>query len=1074
MATKPFIVYKASAGSGKTHTLVREYLKMAFSHGRERLAESFRSILAITFTNKAAAEMKERIMSELALMATEGADSGMLADIMSELEAEGRPVDESALRSMAADLRRIILHRYSDLSVSTIDSFMHRIVRTFAHDLGQPMNFDVVLEEDRMTEQAVAQLMSLAGTEGEEELTAVLQSFAESRMEDGQSYNIEGQMASLARQLFKEDAAAHLKELGRLSLDDFRVIQQRWVKEMRVYEAAVRRAGTEMLELLHEAGLDVDTSPYGMSGYYGWFSRLAAGTVAEPSARTVAAFECGKMTGAKCPREIVARVEALMPQLQAKYDEVKRLTVDGVVRYNTCRVLLRNLYTMALLGLLASQMRQYARDNDVVHLADFNRLINDVVEDEDNPAPFIYERLGNRYRHFLIDEFQDTSVMQWHNIVPLMENGVSQSRRSIVVGDGKQSIYRFRQGDVQQFVSLPKVEGMRHHGQTLSLPGNYKVERLEYNRRSAESIVTFNNRLFNYLAREVYTDNPLVQSIYLGRDSEGLLPEEGREELHQEVYRRERGHVEVNFVGKADAEEAGFADVKSAIFDAILQTVRMLVARRGYAYKDIAILARSNADLAAIGSHLSLAGDVPQTSTESFYLCESDAVMAVIDVMRLLYNGADSAAAMDLRYRMTALGLMTAAEFAAMNDRQSAGDTGLGLPLDMPYLASLDLYDCCEEIVRQLRLDGIDTLYVASLMDNVASFSARHRQGIGDFLNWFDEQRNLSASSSEEVDAVQLLTIHKAKGLGKPVVICPLFNGTEHAPSLWVDVPDEMKPKKEADGKPEPTLPTAFVTLGSKERTLFEPVRQQEMLMQEVDDLNVLYVAFTRPKEQLFVFCPDPSDVKSRREHDRRYPTLLYNFVNEKGYDGGDAQYCHPAGGDAEPKRQQRVERLSHADWTSRVLIASPSEKAVTALQEEKIRFGIYAHDLLAVVRDAGDVESAIERFKNTGQADGDEMARIEELARRVVTDEATRRFFDPRFAAKNECELVADGHRGRPDRVVFTPDETWVVDFKTGAQLEEHKNQVTAYCKALGDMGYPSVSGWLIYLQHDPVVVQV
>lgn len=1067
----PFVIYKASAGAGKTYTLVKEYLTMVFAGGEELLLPGFRSVLAITFTNKAAAEMKERIMQELDEMAAAPVDpegDGMGPDILRSLRRMGglwKEADGERLSRMADELRSLILHHYSDLSVSTIDSFMHRIVRTFAHDLGQPMNFEVMIDQQEMIEQAVAQLMSMAGTEGQDELTEVLRAFAESEMEDNRNYNIERQMGDLAALLFREDVGDHLRRLERLSPTDFQAIHSRYTGLLHAAEASMAKVGSEMLETLHGAGLTEETAPYGMSGYYGYVCRLADGKAPAATTRTVAAFEEGRLTGAKAPTALQAAAEAALPRLQSLYGQVQPLTV----RCNTCRAVLKNLYSVALLGLLDSQMRGYAHDNEVVHLSDFNRLINKVVEDENNPAPFLFERLGNRYRHFLIDEFQDTSVMQWHNLVPLIENGVSQGHRSLVVGDGKQSIYRFRQGDVEQFIRLPRVEGMRHHGRLLPIQGNYSVENLAANHRSGKAIVDFNNRFFSYLAREVYADNPKVGEIYLGRGADGELAAEGNEELRQLAAKRYEGYVKVEYVTEAKAQEAGFEKVREAVYDRVLQTIEMLVHERGYAYRDIVVLTRSNAELGQVSSFLARHSTVPQTSTESFYLCESHAVMAIISTLRLLHNRTDRVAMADLLYRLEALGMNPSGGWEAGLDGFLCDGLPTGvppLPVNLDYLASFDLYGCCEEIVRQLRLDGIDTPYVASLLNRVAAFSAMHRQGVGDFLEWFDAQKNLSAAASEELDAVQLLTIHKSKGLGKPVVICPLSYGSAHASELWVDVDGDVVEGASADGS-TPSLPTAYVSLSADVPTSFEPQRKREQEMSEVDDLNILYVAFTRPKEQLYVFCPDPSDIKKRRSRDLRYPSLLYSFAPE-GVSEGDPDFHSVGSGTTRKKAVVGVDRLSFSDWTTKVRIASPAEKAATALLERKIRFGIYAHDLLAGVACAADVDAAVARFAATQTVDDEEMQELTALAHRVVTHPDTARFFDPALRVSNECELVTDGKRLRPDRVVFAPDATWVVDFKTGVPLAEHSEQVGEYCQALRAMGHPSVSGYIIYLLPD------
>ena len=276
---------------------------------------------------------------------------------------------------------------------------------------------------------------------------------------------------------------------------------------------------------------------------------------------------------------------------------------------------------------------------------------------------------------------------------------------------------------------------------------------------------------------------------------------------------------------------------------------------------------------------------------------------------------------------------------------------------------------------------------------------------------------------------------------------------------MWVDVPDGP-------------LPTAFVSLGSDEQTLFEAQRREEQMLGEVDDLDILYVALTRPREQLYLFAPDPHDIKHPRERDLRYPALLRAFADAVDYDAGDPQTrpaaAHKAGG----KQPVHLQRLSFADWTSKVRIASPSEKAMTPLAESKVRFGIYAHDLLAAVRHADDVDAALGRMVDSVALDDGERQRLASLAKAVVSHPDTRRFFDPRYEAKNECELVTGGRRIRPDRVVCTPDATWVVDFKTGTPMDEHRSQVAEYCRAVADMGYPDVSGYIIYLQPEVSLV--
>ena len=530
----PFVICKAAAGSGKTFNLVKEYLKLAMAGGMAGVETRFRGILAITFTNKAANEMKERVMDTLGELENYGIDpdkSKMGTPLLEALNAERPaslpPFDEWQLKQMASRLRGAILHRYSDLSVCTIDSFMHRVVRTFAHDLGQPVNFEVMIEQDDLIEQAVTRLMSLVGTEGNETLTDVVQHFAVSRMENEKGFDIEWSLRKLAEQLFSEGTDSYLDSLRKYSMQDYVEMYRRYEADNHMFLKKMESLGKEAMALLASAGMSVERCAWGKNGFYTFFKKMSQleQTLRErqtymPSSRVTAVFESVDYGGAVLCKDksLTAEADRIAPRLLKIYNEIVKGLGEEMTDYNTRAVLLRELYSMALLGELDRQLHGYAKENEVVHLSDFNRLINKIVQEE--PAPFIYERLGNRYHHFLIDEFQDTSVLQWQNLVPLLDNGVGQGQESLVVGDGKQAIYRFRQGDVRQFVALPKVEGLKLHGAALSQPGNYRMQHLDVNFRTADAVVDFNNDFFSWLVRNRYSDNALARKIYLGPDGD--------------------------------------------------------------------------------------------------------------------------------------------------------------------------------------------------------------------------------------------------------------------------------------------------------------------------------------------------------------------------------------------------------------------------------------------------------------------------------------------------------------------------------------------------------------------------
>lgn len=1057
----PFIICKAAAGSGKTFNLVKEYLKLAMSGGMAGVENRFRGILAITFTNKAANEMKSRIMDCLDEIAADPAASQMGVLLLDELK-----VSPQALSGMASRLRSAILHRYSDLAVCTIDSFMHRVVRTFAHDLDQPVNFEVMIEKDKLIEQSVAQLMALVGTENHDDLTAAVRQFAVSRMEDEKGFDIVQSLTDLAGQLFAEGTDRYLEKLARYSISDYMEMHHRYESANREYEKEVTALGVEAMQLLSSAGLTVDLCTRGKTGFYVFFDKMAhfektlrAKQTVQPNRWVVEVFDAADYGGARLCKDksAASAAEDIAPRLRQIFDELRTLLGEPLVDYNTRRLLQGRLYSMALLGELNRQLHAYAKDNEVLHLSEFNRLINKVVVEE--PAPFIYERLGNRYHHFLIDEFQDTSVLQWQNLVPLVENGVGQGEESLVVGDGKQAIYRFRQGDVRQFVALPKVEGMKLHGQTLSHPGNYSVQSLDVNYRTADAVVKFNNDFFSWLVRNYYADNMLARKIYLGPEGD-CTP--GDEELRQRVSENDSrlptGHVGITFVDDGEDEN---------ICRSVLEMVTQLIEKQGYRASDIMILGRTRNELATVGSYLLEHSTVEQSSAESFYLRGSLAVMTVVAALRCLNDSGDRQAAADLLHTLFMLGLTRQSHDTAFLDGRTMDLQSLlateGIDFRTGYLLSMSLYDCCEELVRIFRLDQLDVAYVASLLNKVASFTSHRNQGIADFLSWFDEHPELSVSSPSEGDAIRLLTIHKAKGLEAPVVICPFFNRGTRPSGIWVNADERF-----ADG--DKSLPAAYVTLSASTSTRFDADRDREKESAAVDDLNILYVAFTRPKEQLLVVCMTPGE----GEKNFSYARMLHDYCREQT-DYGDADMHHEAAAEEESAGEVTVRRLSYADWTGKVMIASTSQKALESLQDERVRFGIHAHALLAGMRHAGDASSAMERFVRQEHLGEEERQKLEALVQQVVTHPDTARFFDASYRVKNESDLTDGSTTGRPDRVVFTPDETWVVDFKTGKDMpEKYDRQVSHYCRAIAAMGYPRVSGWLVFLQPQIHVRQV
>ncbi|MBQ6069082.1 MAG: UvrD-helicase domain-containing protein [Bacteroidales bacterium] len=1045
MDNSRFIICRAAAGSGKTYTLVRQYLQLAFSATESQLSQRFTHILAITFTNKAANEMKERILHELDNIATQGCDSAMGNDLSQRLN-----ITDDTLRHHADIVRRSILHNYSDFAVCTIDSFMHRIVRTFAHDLNLPLNFDVHIDKDDLVQSAVDELMALAGTEGQDELTEMLCEFAESRMNDGKSYLVEHELATLSEELFKEQSEEYLEVLKHLDTAQFRDIQHQMIAANRHYEQQLQSLGSKALEIISRAGLAIEDFYYGSKGAGAFFRKLTEGSTEPPNSYATAYLEGDKLGGGKCSPATRDKLSMVKPSLQEVYQHFQQLYNSEGLLYNTRRLLLKNIYSLALLNKLGELVENYAHDNEIVHISEFNKRIADVVREE--PTPFIYERLGNRYWNYLIDEFQDTSRMQWLNLVPLVENGVASDHTSLVVGDGKQAIYRFRQGDVDQFMSLPHIDNPLH-GAIFEHPGISDLTLLNRNFRTGRTLVEFNNNFFEWAIRNRFADNAQLQQIYLGH---GNSPDLAQIPVH------EGGYLQI-----------GFWDLNkeyTILWDAMLQDIRLQVDKLGYRYRDIKLLARNKSTLSDISAFLTSAG-VPVVSSESFLLSQSQVVMLLRSLLQYLVDSNDRVAAARVIIYLRNLGIVRrdfsphflsnrANPLPSLDELLNNED----IHLRCDRLRQMGLYDCCEEALRMLHLDGLETAYTGTFLNVVAKYCTNHRQNMTEFLEWFDEQKDkLSTSTATDLDAVQLMTIHKAKGLEAPIIIYPIVYHKNNTDSLWVHI-------DESCGLP---LPASLVRPTKDQHSLFDEENNDELRKCDMDSINVLYVALTRPREKLLVYCEQP-----KKEGGTDYPALIHDYINTRS----DVTELCPqvyALGDNNPKQQSaestttaqniQLQTLSYPDWASRIAIADQSSALFGELDETAKRRGNQLHELLSHIRHRNEVDTVLEHYLQLYPIDEEERNLLATTLQHMMQQPEVAQFFNPDYRCMNESSLVWQGEVLRPDRIVYTPTEIWVIDFKTGSRRNEHSSQVSRYCQAVAAITHSeNVKGYLLYIDAD------
>lgn len=1049
--TAPFKVYDASAGSGKTYNLIYNILHFCLKK-EEPLA--FRKILAITFTNKAAAEMKTRLLQTLREF-SKYPDSGRSLAMIEALAADIQ-TEAEVLRERSQKLLRTILHQYSALSVGTIDSFTNNLIRSFANDLNINVNYEVELESHMILSEAIDLMLSelrenSAGSE-------VLIDFLNNQLEEGKSPQAEHILLNFAQTLFDEDAREPLQLLESLNTADFLRIQRdlrarrkQIVDELKALAAEIEgflqshhlsedlfRRYTlpehlQKIRLSHDIPPMVDTLLKCISGETEWYTKAKA-KVAAPLFDSVA-----------------LELQSYGNRLQAFMDQYwEYFQISGLI--------LHKLTGLAVLGEVRERLEEIKLDTNRLPIGEFNHIISDKLQDQ--PAAFLYEKLGERYQQFFIDEFQDTSRLQWQNLKPLINNSLAGGGGSMLVGDGKQSIYRFRGGDVEQFLAL--IENV-DPSNTVQV-GDQLIElyqreliRLPHNWRSRKNIVDFNNRFFTAL---------------IGAESN-----KGEQALNSEIHRkmyqaaaqqvkgREGGYVEIYNLGDEKMEQAHCEYVYQKI---------MAVREQGYRWSDIALLYRNNVSSMLLTDYL-VRRSVPIISPDGLVLRQSPEVRALISFLHIMHFPEDKNASLDfLRYlwdHHTALP-------AQFGERHLFFRHFLTLPkvrfeealqklfpdFQFRQLASLGLYEKLFYIAYQLQLPIQENVFLQKLLDEAARYTKHHQDETGGFLQWWSvEGHKRAVELSPALDAVRLMTIHKSKGLEFPVVILAFAHWhafVEKNSKTWLRLPPD-----EYAG-----LPAALVSLKNIKGPVLEDYNNTYLLNRQaisLDNLNLLYVALTRAVDQLYIVSSGEWDTNNRISTYFRH-FLKDEEVVEGKWSLGIPETRPPSTPLPAPRRPDFV----RVDWRQRLQVIVPAPKNWEEGESGSTAWGKKVHHILSLLQDGSRLEEIIQKEIQAGHFPREEYSELQRLIEEVIAMPALRKHFQQGVKILNEREIwLPGGGLFRPDRLIIDGNKVHIIDYKTGVQRESDREQLRQYGLILSQMGYETAEQLLVYL-HNPVQV--
>lgn len=1042
-----FIVYKSSAGSGKTFTLVKEYLKLALAD-KHNLTKAYRSVLAITFTNKAASEMKSRIIKALKEISS-GTNSMLTGLVAAELA-----VPATDLKARAEVVLTDILHNYSDFSIGTIDSFTHRIIRTFALDLKLPVNFQIETDADTVFRKVVSLLI---GNLGKNDLvTNYLVEFSKAQIEENKNWDPEQTLIDFIKEINKEGANELVDRLNKYDISDFEAVKKQLHAVIKEYESFLKLNGEKALKLIASRQLSASAFASGGSGIYNLYVKLAS--LKETSeaelfgANVNKTLNDDKWYGGKASVDEKAAIDAIKNELNGIALTVLKYIRENEQRYNVFQLVYRNIYAMGLVNELAKLTSEYKADENILFISEFNERISAVVNNE--PTPFIFERLGDRYKHFLLDEFQDTSAMQWQNMLPLIDNSLGNGNLNLIVGDGKQSIYRWRNADVAQFVNLPNINSPYKNDilaeREDSLIRNYKGEVLNRNFRSESVIVKFNNQLFEHLSETVLHDE--LKKIY--------------HEHAQEFKASDNGFVSI------DLPELMNEDTDATNIQYVLRYIQQALAD-GYQYNDICVIVRQNRHGNTVANAL-IENGIPVVSAESLLLSRAEEVNVITAFLRYIANQKDHVSASAVINYLNVKGYCSEEDYVRyLRQIHSSGKSLFSviqeckLSIDVLKISSSNLFDCCLEIIQSLKLHEANSQYVRFFLDEVLLFLQSNTSNTSLFIDWWQKRtEKASVIIPEGMVAVNIMTIHASKGLEFPVVISPFLAwDIEKTQSIWVDVEDE-----------DIGLPVALISTGkAADKTPYQPLAEKERQQQTLDSLNILYVDFTRAVDRLHIISP-----KLKRNSSKNCHAWLSAFATtQPGFDAEKQQLNiglltkkEQASHSKNALQPLRIEQLQFNKNEGLINIKGASSYNMNEEVAKARDYGILVHYILSKIHTLADLDDVIANAFAVGDITQEESLQISTEVKQLLSIQSIVPYFEAGVKIKNEIEiLTADGAILRPDRVVIINNEAVVIDYKTGKKNSpKYHAQMRDYERALMDLGYSSVKKLLLYIHEQEV----
>ncbi len=1078
-------IYRASAGSGKTYRLTQDYIHLLFDPRRERV---HRRILAVTFTNKATDEMKSRILKELHALA-QGEKSDYRAGLMQKFS-----MSEDAVNVKARKILISILHDYSSFSISTIDRFFQQVIRSFAREIGVHGGYNLELDSDSTLQQSVDNLFLDLSKEENRQLLNWLTQFAEDRIENSDNWNPRKNIEELGHEIFKENYQHKAEDTNRKLHDrEFLQAYRTQLRQIETdFEAKLKTTAQAGLDILQANGLTHADFAYSATKEY---DKLVNGETKVGKRFQDMAQDVSKCYASKTPQHIKNAIEsAYYGGLQQNMQDIVSILSEDIIYYNTASLILKHLNTLGILSDLAVQIKKLTEEQNSMLISDANMLLNRIIDNSD--TPFVYEKTGVHIDHFMIDEFQDTSTLQWKNFFPLIDNSLSSDKFNLVVGDVKQSIYRWRNSD-WKLLDEQIMTDFR--------PEQLHEENLDTNWRSDKNIIDFNNEFFRcaaqLLQQKLNENLDPALNVYpeLGHFTEKIQHAYGH--LYQKASPKAgTGYIHMSFI-PADENEDGWKTESLNRLPALLEDIQ----QRGYKPGDVAILVKKNDEAQQVIQKILKYKSSPEAKpgysydimgVEGIIVSNAPSVRFISGVLKLLLQPNDSIqqTIVNFEYARAVLHLPENQALAACFT-QTGEDKMIftaSEKAELVRLRSLPLYDMIEKIISLFGVGSWtnEAVFVQAFQDMVYKYTNTRNSDVYSFLKWWDKFGvKQSMSTPDSTDAFRIMTIHKSKGLDFKVVIMPFCDWELDKKSGYFKNILWCEPKTE----PYNALPLLPVEYSSKlGNSIFAADYFNEQMHQYIDNLNVAYVAFTRAKHELH--CTMPKPVKTPESVDKisTIGNIMLWLYQSQTYPGGEIQLDNyysaetgefSIGNPLIPESKDENAGLSKQKATIFPSVSTSDRLHIRhqsldfllenqQLTDSRLNYGIIMHDVLRNIRYKSDQTKAIDALLMEGRINAEEKRFIEEKFEHFWEIPGVSDWFSADKKVLNEASILTPtGDIYRPDRVVISGNTAIVIDYKFGdTESDKYHRQVSRYLELIATMGY-FAKGYLCYVSLEKLV---